>query len=264
MNAVMYMYFFRIQYRYTLNPGEDIVGAVQKYYNLFHFYEPVELEIDGVRVRTEPNACILTPPKQKRGFHFLQVTRMNWFHAHPEFSELIQRYQIPVNQVFYPKDPELIEDLFFKARVELLQRYPNREELMDHYMHCLMIALSRFRRQGEDDIRVHFREQWKLLHLRRQILAQPARKWNVADMAAEVSLSPSRLHTVYKGYFGVSPMQDVINTKIDAAKNMLIVEAWMTIPEIAEKLGYGNQYHFIRQFKQYVGITPAAYRKKHL
>ncbi len=258
------MYICRIQYRYTLGPGEDITGPVWRYYNLFHFYEPVELEVDGVRIRTEPNACILSEPKQKRGFYFSEKTRMNWFHCYEEFAELIEQYQIPVGKVFYPRDPELVEDLFFKMRVEFLQRYPNRDELLDHYMHALMIALSRFRMQGEEASRIPFREQWKLLRLRRLILAEPARKWSVAEMAEEVSLSPSRLHTVYKGYFGVSPMQDAIRAKIDAAQNMLVIESWMTIPEVAEKLGYGNQYHFIRQFKQYTGITPAAYRKKHM
>lgn len=67
----MAMYICRIQYRYTLNPGEDITVPVQRYYNLFHFYEPVELEVDGVLVRTEPNACILSVPKQKKGILFL-------------------------------------------------------------------------------------------------------------------------------------------------------------------------------------------------
>ena len=163
IEAVINMYICRIQYRYTRMPGENITGAVQRYYNLFHFCEPVELEIDGVRVCTEPNACILSLPKQKRGFYFTQATRMNWFHAYPEISELVEKYKIPVNQVFYPKDPDLVEDLFFKARVELLQRYSNREELMDHYVHCLMIALSRFRQPGEVDFRIPFQEQWKLL-----------------------------------------------------------------------------------------------------
>lgn len=258
------MYICRIQYRYTLRPGEDITGPVRNYYNLFHFYEPVEIEQDGKRIRTEPNACILMEPKQKRGFYFLETTRMNWFHCYSEFEELISRYEIPVGKVFYPKDPGAVEDIFFKLRVEFLQRYPCRDELLEHYMHALMITLSRSRMHEEAIFRIPFREQWKLLRLHRLIVAQPSRKWSVAEMAEEVSLSPSRLHAVYKGYFGVSPMQDAIRAKIDAAQNMLVIESWMTIPEIAEKLGYGNQYHFIRQFKQHTGITPAAYRKKHM
>lgn len=264
IETVIFMYICRIQYRYTLGPGEDITGPVWRYYNLFHFYEPVEIEVDGVRVRTEPNACILSEPAQKRGFYFSETTRMNWIHCYQEFSKLIEQYKIPVNQVFYPKDPGVVEDLFFKMRVEFLQRYPNREELLDQYMRCLMITLGRVRQESKEAFRVPFREQWKLLRLRRLILAQPERRWSVAEMAEEVSLSPSRFYAVYKGYFGVPPMQEVINTRIAAAKNMLVIESWRTIPEIAEKLGYGDQYHFIRQFKQHTGITPATYRKKHM
>ena len=91
---------------------------------------------------------------------------MNWFHCYEEFAELIEQYQIPVGKVFYPKDPETVEDLFFKMRVEFLQRYQNRDELLTHYMHALRITLSRSGMQEDASLRIPFREQWKLLRLR--------------------------------------------------------------------------------------------------
>ena len=35
------------------------------------------------------------------------------------------------------------------------------------------------------------------------------------------------------------------------------------IEEIATSLGYANTTHFIRQFKDKVGVSPSNYRKKH-
>jgi AraC-like DNA-binding protein len=83
-------------------------------------------------------------------------------------------------------------------------------------------------------------------------------------MAQQVSLSPSRFHAVYKAMFDISPMADVINAKIDRAKTLLIMDEKIGILEISERLGYSNQYHFIRQFKAATGMTPGQYRKKNL
>jgi len=36
----------------------------------------------------------------------------------------------------------------------------------------------------------------------------------------------------------------------------------MPVAVVAERLGYSNTFHFIRQFRDVTGITPNAYRKK--
>ena len=34
------------------------------------------------------------------------------------------------------------------------------------------------------------------------------------------------------------------------------------LKQIAEELGYGNEYYFMRRFKQIAGVTPGNYRRK--
>lgn len=43
---------------------EFIIEKVKHYYNLFQFLTPAEVEIDGKRIKTKPNACILSAPMQ--------------------------------------------------------------------------------------------------------------------------------------------------------------------------------------------------------
>jgi AraC-like DNA-binding protein len=62
--------------------------------------------------------------------------------------------------------------------------------------------------------------------------------------------------------FGTTPGQDMIRGKMDHAKSLLLVDEYMPLATIAERLGYSSQYHFIRQFKQITGETPGAYRRK--
>jgi AraC family transcriptional regulator of arabinose operon len=85
-------------------------------------------------------------------------------------------------------------------------------------------------------------------------------KWNVDSMAAVVNMSRSYFQHIYREIFGVSCMTDVINGKIEKAKEILN-ETGCTVSQVATMCGYENDEHFMRQFKKIVGVTPTVYRK---
>ena len=95
---------------------------------------------------------------------------------------------------------------------------------------------------------------------RRILLSAPEHPWTVAEIAAEINLSASRFHASYKTVFGISPMRDLIETRIQSAKNLLLSEE-LSVQDIAEQLGYHSVNHFIRQFKSGTGVSPLQYRK---
>ena len=55
-------------------------------------------------------------------------------------------------------------------------------------------------------------------------------------------------------------MDDIINAKIDLAKNLLL-SSEQKISLIAKSLGYSDVTHFIRQFKAKTGVSPSKFRK---
>lgn len=254
------MYICRIQHNWEQKAGSCITGAVPKYYNLFHFPTPVKIRIQGEEVQTKPNACILSAPRQQRWFFFPVETALNWFHADAEIEDLLNQYEIPVNCLFYPENPGFIPELFRKMRKEFCMGDPYCEELLDGYTRELFIKLSRSIRRDFSKTFLSSKQQKMMLQLRLEILSHPERKWLVAEMAKSVVLSPSRFHAVYKQMFDTSPMKDVIDGKIDLAKTLLLMEENLTVAAVAERLGYKNQQHFIRQFKAATGLTPGAYR----
>lgn len=187
---------------------------------------------------------------------------MNWMHNDASIISLLEKYDLPISQVFYPENPSFIADSFRGMYREFNSNDPYREELLDGYVEELLIMLSRSIHDVRLPLQLSSGEQKKLRKLRLEIISNPERQWTVADMAQQVSLSPSRFHTVYKAVFGSSPMADVINIRIDRAKTMLLMDEQVSVLTISEKLGYTNQYHFIRQFKSVAGMTPGAYRRK--
>lgn len=254
------MYIFRVQCNWLQKAGSAITVPVVNYYNFFHFPTPIEIEVDGQRFMTRPNACIFSAPMQPRGFYFSKDTTMNWVHAFKDIAELLEEYEIPLNIVFYPANPGFIPDILRRLMLENLSHNPYKEDMMDSYSREFLIHLSRAV-HGDPIPQISSAEQKKLYRLRWALLSQPERRWTIADMADLASLSPSRFHAVYKAMFGVPPMKDMINAKIDSAKALLLMDENPTVAEVAEQLGYKNQQHFISQFKAVTGMTPGTYRK---
>ncbi|MDD5349033.1 MAG: AraC family transcriptional regulator [Chthoniobacteraceae bacterium] len=81
-----------------------------------------------------------------------------------------------------------------------------------------------------------------------------------AELAAEAGLSSSGLRRQFKSATGVSLHAYALQCRISAARTLLAENA-LPIKEIAERLGYRDAYFFSRQFRQWSGMPPAAYRK---
>ena len=80
-------------------------------------------------------------------------------------------------------------------------------------------------------------------------------------IAEHVHVSPNHLHNVFKKKMGVSPLGYVHEKRIDAAKQRIVAENGSML-QIALELGFSSQSHFIKVFRQYVGMTPSEYRKR--
>lgn len=234
-----------------------------KEYTFLHFLTPIELRIGEETIHIPPGSCILYAPGTPQWFHSNQDVIHNWMHFGPEAAPLLAQFHIPEDKLLQPGETGFISELFRKIEAEFFSDHPHREALIQSYFMEFLIRLSRALDSAgpESQIPRHSREKLRLV--RRQILSQPEKKWNVAQMAQLAALSPSRFHAVYKRIYGTSPLQDVIEARIRYAQTLLQADGTLTLPEVAERLGYHDQYHFIRQFKAVTGVTPGVYRKNH-
>jgi two-component system, response regulator YesN len=83
----------------------------------------------------------------------------------------------------------------------------------------------------------------------------------VADM---VNVDPCHLSKTFKSIKGVSPMEYLTNLRIDKAKALLSDDSSIMLKDIAEIVGYSNQYYFSRIFKIITGLSPSEYRSSKL
>lgn len=99
-----------------------------------------------------------------------------------------------------------------------------------------------------------------LTALRNRIYDEPLQEYSVDKLADELHLSKPYFHRLYKQYFGVSPISDILTVKTEYAKRLLSSTNY-PISVISEKLGYPNESQFIKQFKKRTGKSPLKFRR---
>ena len=85
-------------------------------------------------------------------------------------------------------------------------------------------------------------------------------RMSVAEMAATVGLSESWFANVFKQTTGKTPLQWLLVKRIDLAKKLLM-ESDRSVADIAAQLGFSDQAHLTKAFRQIAGDTPAAWRR---
>ena len=91
------------------------------------------------------------------------------------------------------------------------------------------------------------------------IYAHIKERITIKDLADALGVSASYLSRLFKKETGVSVSAYIRNRKIDMAKNLLRFSNDSMI-EIANRLSFSSQSHFIQQFREVVGMTPKKYR----
>lgn len=84
--------------------------------------------------------------------------------------------------------------------------------------------------------------------------------WTIEGMAERVHYSAPHLHKLCQRIYNQSPMQKLIQLRMERAKHLLVDTNWSLI-EIASSVGYQDAFNFSNRFKKSVGIAPSKYRQ---
>jgi AraC family transcriptional regulator len=85
-------------------------------------------------------------------------------------------------------------------------------------------------------------------------------KITVEELATVAGVSPHALLTGFRARFGRSPLQYVIEQRLNRARRLL-AETGLPIAEIAYEVGLSSQSHLTNLFRSRFGVTPAAFRR---
>jgi AraC family transcriptional regulator, arabinose operon regulatory protein len=81
------------------------------------------------------------------------------------------------------------------------------------------------------------------------------------DFSSKLNLSSSHLSAIFKKRMKYSPIHLFTSFKVQKACQMLM-DSSHNIKKIAYSLGYDDQYHFSRVFKNIMGVSPKKFKDK--
>ena len=74
-------------------------------------------------------------------------------------------------------------------------------------------------------------------------------------------LSPVYISKIFKEETGTSPINYLIQIRLEKAKQILEKDT-MPINMVAKAVGYEDAYYFSKLFKKYYGMSPSTYSKQ--
>lgn len=86
------------------------------------------------------------------------------------------------------------------------------------------------------------------------------RPTRVADLADLAGMSESHFSRMFKAAMGTSPIDWLRRERINQAKRRL-VESEDAIKEVAQQVGYSDQFFFSKDFKKMTSLTPTQFRQ---
>ncbi len=225
-------------------------------YLFLHFKTPAKMELVGEMHSLVPGTCIIMSPGTPHSI-FTDGCELvhDWMHFMPVDDTEFMKLKIDINAFFNLTETDFITSFIKHCENELIFKDELYEELISAEVSHMMIRIARAA-HGEQNHR--YGDQMRKLRL--DIYRNPSRYYTTEDMYGKVGLSRSRFSVLYREIFGVSPKSDLISARIAKATYLLSLGNY-TLTEVSEMAGWSNVYHFIRQFREEVGTTPAAYMK---
>ncbi len=105
---------------------------------------------------------------------------------------------------------------------------------------------------------------WRAAHLVQLALERLARAYRkpplFKELARELGINPNKLQASFKAAFGITMADYCLERRMREAQQLLL-EAKLSVAEVAERVGYGHQSNFAAAFSGHLGMSPREYRK---
>jgi AraC family transcriptional regulator, arabinose operon regulatory protein len=219
---------------------------------------PAVFQLGGQDIIADKNSVIIyskgTPQRYyARGNNFSN----DFIHFDPEGDREFK--SLPMDTLMVLPTTKQVSKITKEIYLEYISTNSCRNESMDMLLKLLFVKIKELAVfQYRDKLLYGYYEA--LVDLRSEVYRHPEVKWTVARLSQLVNLSPSHFQRLYKQAFGITCIADVIACKLEYAKASLL-DTGGTVREISVQCGYENEEHFMRQFKQIVGVTPSDYRR---
>ncbi len=231
------------------------------YWLFMCFYTPFFAELGGVKEDGKNGGCIIHSPHtpiihgptedMTKGF----ANDWIWFSGE-DAAALVNRLELPVNEIFYPGDLTSVRRQAKLAITEWHKMLPESRLMQGLHLAELFVELRRgltSNGAGDSSFRI-------LSDVRSKMLSHAEEKWTLARMAGISGYSVSRFTMLYRQYFNSSPTADLIRARVALARSLLL-SGTNSISSISEMCGFSTVQYFTRTYRAITGESPSETRR---
>lgn len=228
-------------------------------YLLLYFIMPMHVVLEREIIDAEEGDVLLYEPGIEQDYGSIREFRISYIHFQADKAEM-DAFKFPKNIVFHPENPELVHEYMEQVCREYFTKNVHHEFQEDALLRNLFVILSRTFHSDEMNQKTNSLFFNKFLEARRVILANCEKEWASTNACEMVHLSRSQFYNYYEKFFGISPIADLNNERIQKAK-YLLTNKEIHVTDVATMCGYKSIHHFSRTFKQHTGLSPIQYVK---
>jgi AraC-like DNA-binding protein len=216
-------------------------------------------EAEGLSYRVVPGSVLFMFPGRRHRAKPIFEAGWNeyWVGFNgPFFIKMIEEGILSRDQVFFEIGPHnhilsLYDEIYDEVTVE---RPLYQLKACSAILSLIVEILSRSRRVVQPDYYEVIVEKAKSL-MELNVYGDI----NLSHISEQIGISASKLNGIFKTYTSMTPYQYYINIKIHKAQGLL--EDNVSVKETAYRMGFDDQYHFSRLFKNKTGVSPSLWKK---
>jgi AraC-like DNA-binding protein len=233
---------------------------------LFVFFRtPVICRENGAERTIAQSSAVILSEKSKQTFSPVKDSPLRYdivsFSTSSSDRQYISNLGIEYNVPVELDDDYIISSTLHSIKSQSMHRGKHFNEFIDLSLRIIFVILS----EAKANISLLPEEKIpryaELKSLRDAMYEEPMNSWSVDEICEDMKISRTYFHRLYMKSFGVSFRQDVIESRLLHAADLL-KNTDLSVTAISEICGYDSESYFMRQFKSRKGCTPSEYRRR--
>lgn len=231
--------------------------AACPHYLLLCFHTPFFCMLNGKRVEGHPGDCLLHRPGSPsiHGPLTDDTSFVNdWCYFMAEEEDL-KGLDLPFDTLV----PMGRADIFGAPIAEILKEKTHGDDysrrLVADTLYRMLVTVKRATKEkNREDPSLYL----QFSRARTRFLYRCGEKWTLERMAEPLGYSVSRFCALYAEFFGNSPMNDLLDMRLEMAKQLLELGVYK-VEDVARLCGFSSIHYFSNFFKRRTGRAPSSY-----
>lgn len=252
------------QIRLNCRRNAVVSGDISSDSMICFFRSPIKYRIGAEEYHTQKSSAVMMSGEGSMRFMPYETDTVHYDYVSLRLNSAERKY-IDSMGLGFDTPVEIPDDFTISSTLKMMKSHSmhrNRYfgEFMELAVRIILICISEAMSPAEKSESDKIPKLAELKALRELIYDQPMNEWSTDEICEDMGISRTYFHRLYFAAFGVTCRQDVIESRLVYAAELL-KNTDLSVSAVAEQCGYESDSYFMKQFKQHKGCTPSEYRR---